>query len=64
MTTKGFYQPPGGSLPEGERKIYLHIEGPTEQHVKECKREIKRILEECTEKAFRRDGAMGHKYNI
>ena len=64
VTTKGFYQLPGTSLPEGERKIYLHIEGPTEQSVKECKREIKRILEETTERALRRDGPAGGRYNV
>lgn len=64
VTTKGLYQPPGMTLPEGERKIYLHIEGPSEAHVRECRREVKRILEESTEKALRRDGPAGHKYVI
>lgn len=64
VTTKGFYEPPGHRLPEGERRIYLHIEGPNEQTVKECKREIKRILEETTERAMRREAPAGGRYQI
>ena len=64
VTTKGFYQPPGHQLPEGERKIYLHIEGNTEGIVKECKRAIKRILEESTERAMRREQPAGGRYQI
>ena len=57
VTTKGYYIPPGKPIPEGERKLFLLIEGPTEGSVKKAKVEIKRILEETTEKALRRDGA-------
>ena len=55
VTTKGFYVPPGRQPPEGERRLYLLIEGPTENSVRKAKAEIKRILEEYTEKAMRRD---------
>ncbi len=44
--------PPGW---EGERRLFLLIEGQTEQSVKQAKAEIKRILEEATDKAQRRD---------
>lgn len=57
VTTKGLYCAPGQKLPEGERKLFLLIEGPTEGKVREAKVEIKRILEEYTEKAMRRDAA-------
>eukprot|EP00983_Pelagomonas_calceolata_P008074 262354-Pelagomonas_calceolata.AAC.2 len=39
LITKGVYVPPGKQPPEGERKIYLLIEGPTElsvKHAKQC----------------------------
>lgn len=35
--TKGVYVAPGKQPPEGERKIYLLIEGPTETSVKQAK---------------------------
>jgi len=37
LITKGVYVPPGKAPPEGERKIYLLIEGPTELSVKHAK---------------------------
>lgn len=37
LITKGVYVPPGRQAPEGERKIYLLIEGPTELSVKHAK---------------------------
>lgn len=37
LITKGVYVPPGKQAPEGERKIYLLIEGPTEGSVKHAK---------------------------
>jgi len=55
VTTKGYYVPPGKPPPEGERRLYLLIEGPTENSVRKAKMEIKNILEEYTEKAMRRD---------
>ena len=55
VTTKGTFVPPGKPVPEGERKLYLLIEGPTEGTVKKAKAEIKRIIQEMTEKAMRRD---------
>lgn len=55
VTTKGTYVLPNKPVPEGERRLYLLIEGPSEAIVKRAKTEIKRIIEEMTEKAMRRD---------
>ena len=55
VTTKGTYVPPGRPIPEGERKLYLLIEGSTQDIVRKAKTEIKRIIQEMTEKAMRRD---------
>ena len=55
VTTKGLYAPPGKAPPDGERKLYLLIEGSSESIVKKAKAEIKRLLAEFTEKAMRRD---------
>ena len=46
ITTKGAYYPPGRNPPAGERKLYLLIEGETEQAVKTARKEMRRILEE------------------
>lgn len=48
----------------GERKLFLLIEGPTEQHVKKAKAEIKKILEETTEKIMRRDAPAAGRYSV
>ena len=55
VVVRGRYVKPGTVLPEGERKLYLQIEGPSADIVKKTKSEIKRILEESTEKAMRRE---------
>mmetsp|Transcript_2454 Transcript_2454/g.5611 ORF Transcript_2454/g.5611 Transcript_2454/m.5611 type:complete len:1394 (-) Transcript_2454:333-4514(-) len=65
LITKGVYVPPGKQPPEGERKIYLLIEGPTELSVKHAKQALKQVLEETTEKVMRRDAPAGPgKYSI
>jgi ATP-dependent RNA helicase DDX46/PRP5 len=64
VTTKGLYTPPGRAPEEGQRKLYLLIEGPTENSVKKAKAEIKKILEETTEKALRRDAPATGRYTI
>ncbi|XP_051132280.1 DEAD-box ATP-dependent RNA helicase 42-like [Andrographis paniculata] len=48
ITTRGQYYPPGRVVGPGERKLYLFIEGPTEQSVKRAKAELKRVLEDIT----------------
>lgn len=50
ITTRGQYFRPGTAVPAGERKLFLLIEGPTELSVKRAKAEVKRVLEETTEK--------------
>ncbi|CAH9136081.1 unnamed protein product [Cuscuta epithymum] len=48
ITTRGYYIPPGKVPGPGDRKLYLFIEGPTEQSVKRAKTELKRVLEDIT----------------
>mmetsp|Transcript_21980 Transcript_21980/g.61010 ORF Transcript_21980/g.61010 Transcript_21980/m.61010 type:complete len:663 (-) Transcript_21980:249-2237(-) len=65
ITTRGQYFRPGTSVPQGERKLFLLIEGPTELSVKRAKAEVKRVLEETTEKVMRRDAPAGPgRYNV
>jgi hypothetical protein len=59
VTTKGIYVAPGRPAPEGESRLHLLIEGPTELCVKRAKQEIKRILEETTEKVRSCGGVCG-----
>jgi ATP-dependent RNA helicase DDX46/PRP5 len=54
----------GQVVPEGEQKLHLLIEGPTPQVVKLAKAEIKRILEESTERAFQREAPTTGRYNV
>jgi ATP-dependent RNA helicase DDX46/PRP5 len=55
VVVRGRYFKPGTQVPEGERKLYLIIEGSSMDIVKKAKAEIKKILEESTEKAMRRE---------
>eukprot|EP00955_Chlamydomonas_euryale_P053852 355627-Chlamydomonas_euryale.AAC.8 len=64
LITKGVYVPPGKQPPPGERKIFLLIEGKTEQAVKRAKQELKRIIEEATEKTMRRDAPAAGRYVV
>ncbi len=64
IITKGIFVQPGKAPPEGERKIYLLIEGPTEASVKKAKQELKKVLEETTEKVMRRDAPAAGRYTI
>jgi ATP-dependent RNA helicase DDX46/PRP5 len=64
VTTRGYFVNPGKPAPEGERKLYLLIEGPTESCVRKAKAELKRILEETTEKVMRRDQPSGGRYSV
>ncbi len=66
ITTRGTFVAPGKNPPPGERKLYLYIEGPTDQSVKEAKAEIKKILEEATLTALTRgpDRPMPGKYRV
>jgi ATP-dependent RNA helicase DDX46/PRP5 len=53
-----------GEPPEGERKLFLLIEAPTEGQVRRAKQEIRRVIEEHVEKAMRRDTGAGGRYSI
>ena len=64
VITKGRYTKPGAPVPEGERKLYLHIEGPTPDIERKAKAEIKRLLEESTEKAMRREAPAAGRYSL
>lgn len=46
ITVRGTYIPSGSQPSEGDRKIYLYIEGPSERSVQIAKLEIKRVLKE------------------
>ena len=65
ITTRGQFYPPGKIPPQGERKLYLFIEGPTESSVKKAKVEIKRVLEDCTAQALSLpSGSQPGKYSV
>lgn len=66
ITTRGQYFPPGRVVAgPGERKLYLFIEGPTEQSVKRAKSELKRVLEDITNQALQLPGgAQPGRYQV
>lgn len=65
ITTRGQYYPPGKVAGPGERKLYLFIEGPTEQSVKRAKADLKRVLEEITNQASSLPGsAQPGRYSV
>ncbi|KAK6146970.1 hypothetical protein DH2020_017882 [Rehmannia glutinosa] len=65
ITTRGQYYPPGRIAGPGERKLYLFIEGPTEQSVKRAKAELKRVLEDITNQASSLPGsAQPGRYSV
>ncbi|KAG2698015.1 hypothetical protein I3760_07G131200 [Carya illinoinensis] len=65
ITTRGQYFPTGRVPGPGERKLYLFIEGPTEQSVKRAKSELKRVLEDITNQALQLPGgAQPGRYQV
>ncbi|XP_073135137.1 DEAD-box ATP-dependent RNA helicase 45-like [Henckelia pumila] len=65
ITTRGQYFPPGKVAGPGDRKLYLFIEGPTEQSVKRAKAELKRALEDITSHALSLPGsAQPGRYSV
>ncbi|KAL9412547.1 hypothetical protein AB3S75_046051 [Citrus x aurantiifolia] len=65
ITTRGQYFPPSRIAGPGERKLYLFIEGPTEQSVKRAKAELKRVLEDFTNQALSLPGgAQPGRYSV
>ncbi|KAL5222189.1 hypothetical protein ABZP36_026902 [Zizania latifolia] len=65
ITTRGTFIPQGKIVGANERKLYLFIEGPTEQSVKKAKAELKRVLEDCANHALNLPGsAQTGKYSV
>ncbi|KAK2973326.1 hypothetical protein RJ640_027969 [Escallonia rubra] len=65
ITTRGQHFQPGRVPAQGERKLYLFIEGPTEQSVKRAKAELKRVLEDITTQASSLPGsAQPGRYSV
>ncbi|CAB4278822.1 unnamed protein product [Prunus armeniaca] len=65
ITTRGQYFPPGKVAGPGDRKLYLFIEGPTEQSVKRAKAELKRVLEDISNQALSLPGgAQQGRYQV
>ncbi|GLU06054.1 hypothetical protein SLE2022_231180 [Rubroshorea leprosula] len=65
ITTRGQYFPPGRTAGPGERKLYLFIEGPTDQSVKRARAELKRVLEDITSQALQLPGgAQPGRYSV
>ncbi|QCD91779.1 ATP-dependent RNA helicase DDX46/PRP5 [Vigna unguiculata] len=65
ITTRGQFFPPGKIPGPGERKLYLFIEGPTEQSVKTAKAQLKRVLEDITNQALQLPGGnQPGKYSV
>jgi len=66
ITTKGTFVPPGRKPKDGERKLWLQIEGKTQVGVIRCKADIRRTLEEAAsmrpDSNARRSG--GGKYQV
>jgi len=65
ITTRGTFVRPGTSVPLGERKLYLYIEGPTEGAVKQARIEVQRILDETSATARPERSAPGkYRFNF
>jgi len=66
ITTKGTFIPAGRKVKEGQRKLWLQIEGKTQVDVLRCKADIRRTLEESAsmrpDSNDRRSG--GGKYQV
>ena len=69
LTTRGTFVPQGGKLKDGQRKLFLVIEGSSEQIVQHALEEVKRLLTEGTVQAIERgqiqtSQAPGGKYQV
>lgn len=56
VMVRGNYYAPGVRVPEADRKLYLALEGPSEEHIKRAKRMFKEVIEEATEKHLKKEG--------
>jgi len=62
-TLKGVYVPPGKKVPEGQRKLYIHIQGSNKLDVTRARAEIIRLLEEYSRDA-RPDAELYARYSV
>ena len=63
VTTRGIYIGPGQRVTGNAKKLFLLVEGPTERSVKQASAELKRILQEATEKTLAGGGG-GGRYTL
>ena len=65
VTLKGSYCAPNAQPPEGERRLYLHLEATSERILSTCIQEIRRLLNEETLRVGARGiGGGSHRYNV
>lgn len=64
IVVRGHYFPPGKVPRDGERRLHLRIEGPTEVSVEKARQEIQRILVEATMEAAERGTIDYSRYNL
>jgi len=64
VTLKGEYFGPNRTPAEGERKLYLHLEAQSEQLLRNCSHEIRRLLNEETLRVSTRGPGSSHRYNV
>ena len=65
LTSRGEYVPPGKTLADGKRKLYLIIEGKDISNVEKAKAEVKRILiEGSNEGSLSSNGPKGGRYSV
>ncbi|XP_010474699.1 PREDICTED: DEAD-box ATP-dependent RNA helicase 42-like [Camelina sativa] len=65
ITVRGQHYNPGSMPGPGQRKLYLFVEGATENSVKTAKSELKRVLEDVTNQAFcLPGGTQARRYSV
>eukprot|EP00549_Striatella_unipunctata_P003919 CAMPEP_0118682032 /NCGR_PEP_ID=MMETSP0800-20121206/5266_1 /TAXON_ID=210618 ORGANISM="Striatella unipunctata, Strain CCMP2910" /NCGR_SAMPLE_ID=MMETSP0800 /ASSEMBLY_ACC=CAM_ASM_000638 /LENGTH=500 /DNA_ID=CAMNT_0006578389 /DNA_START=215 /DNA_END=1717 /DNA_ORIENTATION=+ len=64
VTLKGVYVAPNQPVPDGHRRLYLHLEATSERILKNCVLEVKRLLNEETLRVGARSAGGGHRYNV
>jgi len=64
VTLKGEFFGPNRIPAEDERKLYLHLEATSEQILKNCVHEIRRLLNEETLRVGARSGGTAGRYNV
>ena len=64
VTLKGQYYDAKSQPPEGERKLYLHVEATTNRILQTGMQEIRRLLNEETLRVGTKGMSSGHRYNV